>query len=289
MNPIDPRPVPFDHALMRSFLIELAKLAGKIALDHYHDTGLKDRDYKGRGDYVTHVDKRIEDSLRTRIGIHYPDHLFLGEEGTTQWPSEVAGPCWIVDPIDGTTNYIRGVPAWAISICYCDEQARPRHAVIYDPVKDEMFLGERGAGLWLNDKRVYASNCQDLHDALVVSCLPFRQRDPIDDVAAVMRAIHDRSEDHRRGGSAALDLAYVAVGRFDVYWELGIKPWDTAAGELLVQCGGGVCSDFCGQRDGLLGRRSIVAAASEAVHAQVLEQVAPLQVWLQRPGFDSVG
>lgn len=274
---------------MRSFLIELARLAGRIALEHYRTTGVKDVTVKGRGDYVTHVDRRIEEALAHRIRTNYPDHRVLGEETHAEWPAEVAGPCWIIDPIDGTTNYLRGIPQWAVSICYCDDHAVPRHAAVYDPVKKELFLAERDAGSWLNEDRIYVSDCTAPAQALTVSALPFRRQDALADVAQVMVALQAKCDDFRRGGSAALDLAYVAAGRIDAYWELGIQPWDVAGGELLVREAGGVATDFRGRREGLLGRRSILAAATAPLHAALAAEVAPLHRWLDHEPYVKVG
>lgn len=274
---------------MRSFLIELARVGGRIALEHYQQAGMQDRDAKGRGDYVSYVDRRVEDVIATRIRSQYPDHRFLGEETHGDWPERVDGPCWLVDPIDGTTNYLRGIPYWAVSICFCDADAVPRHAVVFDPLRSELFLAERGAGLWLNDQRVYAGRVERLHDAVFAGALPFRTRAAMDDVAQVLFDLQRDCDDFRRCGAAALDLAYVAVGRLDAYWELGIQPWDTAAGELLVRAAGGVASDFRGSADGLLGRRSICAAGTAAVHEQLLERLSPLRRWLDDPLYRGVG
>ena len=269
---------------MRSFLIELARLGGKIALEHFQTTGIS-VSAKGRGDYVSHVDRRVEDALFTRIAYHHRDDLLLGEETHGHWPSEVEGPCWIIDPIDGTTNFLRGLPGWAVSICYCDADARPRHAVVFDPLRDEIFVAERGAGLWLNEERVYTSGCKDLGQAIVSQSMPFRTLDALDDVAAVIHRLQPKIDDMRRSGSAALDCAYVAAGRSDAYWELGIHPWDVAAGELLIQCGGGKVSDFRGESGELLGRRSVVAAATPDLHGQLLAEVGGLASWLDHPAY----
>ncbi len=270
---------------MRSILIELAHIGGKIAREYFHQVSVKDAKAKGARDYVSHVDHLIEDAILSRIRARYPDHGVLGEE-TVNDPSALGdGPCWIVDPIDGTANFIHGVPAFAISIAFCDRNVEPRHAVVYDPIRDEAFIGERGAGIWVNERRVYSSGATELGSALIATGFPFRVLEPLDDAVAVFVDLQRRCEDHRRAGSAALDLAYVASGRLDAYYELGIWPWDTAAGELLVRCGGGVATDFHNQTGGLRGRRSMVAAATPALHAEVLKAMAPLTPWLARAPY----
>lgn len=270
---------------MRSFLIQLAKLGGEIALQHFRSVGIGAADVKGRSDYVSHVDRRVEDAIATRISHRFPDHRILGEESHQRWPDRLDAPCWIIDPIDGTTNFLRGIPAWAISIAFVDETGEPRHAIVYDPLRDECYIGERGAGVWLNDERVRASGRDTLDGALVACSLPFRVMDALEEVNAALLAVQRRCDDFRRSGCASLDLAAVAVGRLDAYWELGIQPWDVAAGELLVRCGGGVATDFRGQSEDLLGRRSEVAAATPALHAELMAEVGHLAPWLERPPY----
>lgn len=272
---------------MRSFLIELAGVAADIARQHFGHVAMQASTAKGRSDYVTFVDQRIEDVLRTRIRNAYPDHAIAGEEGGEgDAGQDFTGPCWIIDPIDGTTNFIRGIPAFCTSICFCDRAAQPRHAAIIDPVRGELFLAERDAGVLVDQVRGHTSGCCRLEDALVGFSLPFRNLAPLDDVMAVTRSLQLEIDDIRRSGSCALDLASVAVGRLDAFWELGIWPWDTAAGELMVRCGGGLCTDFKGCEGALLSRRSIVAAATPELHGAVMGHVAPLAAWLDRAPYD---
>jgi myo-inositol-1(or 4)-monophosphatase len=269
---------------MRSFVVELAKTGGRIAREHFATVVQQDVRAKGDRDYVSHVDGLVEDALIRRIRAHHPDHGILGEESGSGGHAINASACWIIDPIDGTTNFIHGIPVFALSIAFCDEQG-PHTGVVYDPMRDEMFIAERGLGLWLGNERAACSRVGGLRGALIASALPFRFPQALDDSMAVFSAVQRRCDDHRRSGSAALDLAYTAVGRLDAYYELGIYPWDTAAGELLVRCGGGVASDYRGQEGGLLQRRSLVAAGTAALHAELLAQVAPLCAWLDRPPF----
>jgi myo-inositol-1(or 4)-monophosphatase len=274
---------------MRSFLIDLAKVGGRIAREHFSTVTGKDVRTKGKHDYVSHVDRLVEDALMRRIRSRFPDHQILGEESSSDAPASGTGgggdkPLWIIDPIDGTTNFIHGIPAFAISIAFC-ENGEPKEGIVYDPIRDEFFIAEAGAGLWHNNQRAYVSTCSDLANALLATAQPFRFPEALDDCLKVFAAVQRRCDDQRRAGSAALDMAYVAVGRLDGYYEIGIYPWDTAAGELLVRCGGGVATDYRGLTTGLLGRRSMVCAASAELHAALLEAVKPLAPWLERAPF----
>jgi myo-inositol-1(or 4)-monophosphatase len=273
---------------MIGLLTELAKAGGRIAREHFAAVKDLDISVKGHGDYVSHVDRLVEVEIIRRIHARHPDHQILGEEGSpgtvTAGRYEPSRPLWIVDPIDGTTNFIHGIPAFAISIAFLDAD-QPRFAAVYAPVGDELFTAERGAGLWLNGQRRYGSACGELGRALIATAMPFRFPAAHDEALRVFDRVQRSCDDQRRGGSAALDLAYVAVGRLDAYYELGIFPWDTAAGELLVRCGGGTATDFRGETDGLVRRRSIVSAGTAALHHTLLREVAPLAPWLDRAPF----
>jgi myo-inositol-1(or 4)-monophosphatase len=271
---------------MRSFVVELAKTGGRIAREHFATVKQKDVRTKASRDYVSHVDGLVEDAIIRRIRAHYPDHAILGEEsgGDISASSSAGQPCWIIDPIDGTTNFIHGIPAFCVSIAFCDA-ASAQTGVVFDPMQNELFIGERESGLWLNNERVSTSGCAQIERALIATAMPFRFPEALQDCVEVFTTVQRLCDDQRRSGSAALDLAYTAVGRLDGYYELGIYPWDTAAGELLVHCGGGMTSDYRGSSTGLSKRRSLVAAASAALHGQLLAQVAPLAPWLDRAPF----
>jgi myo-inositol-1(or 4)-monophosphatase len=273
---------------MRTLLVELAKLGGKIALEHFANVAEKDVRVKGMHDYVSHVDRLVEDAIVRKIRVRFPDHQVLGEEGSGIHPSasDPGRPLWIIDPIDGTTNFLHGIPVFAVSIAFC-ERGEPQEAIVYDPVREEAFLAEARSGLWLNGERANTSGCSEMANALLATALPFRFPEAMDDCMKVFSGVQRRCDDQRRGGSAALDMSYVAVGRLDGFYELGIHPWDTAAGELLVRCGGGVATDYRGETAGLVRRRSMVCAASASLHKQMLEAVQPLTPWLERAPFTS--
>ena len=207
---------------MRSFIMELARTGGALARKYFRN-GKPNVDVKGRGDYVSHVDRLVEEAITTRIHAHYPDHCIIGEEGQARWQrrGHPDGPCWIIDPIDGTTNFLRGIAQFAISIAFCDENGQAKLGVVYDPMADELFIGERDAGLWLGSERIYSSGCTRLSKPLVATSIPFRQMQALDASIQTLHGLQPQIDDIRRSGSAALDLAYVASGRLDAYYWWG--------------------------------------------------------------------
>ena len=216
------------------------------------DKALQHRDLikieeKARNDYVTEVDKAVEKEVIYHLKKAYPDHSFLGEEGGSQSNGD-SDYQWIIDPIDGTTNFIYGIPHYAISIA-CTYKGKLEHAVILDPSKREEFTASRGKGAMLNERRIRVSNKTSLQGALIATGIPFNERSlahltPY--LNSMESVLLQKSSGIRRQGSAALDLAYVAAGRYDGYWEISLNPWDIAAGILLVQEAGGLVSDFHG-------------------------------------------
>lgn len=200
---------------------------------------------KGTNDYVTEVDRAAEDIIIKLLQKTYPDHDFLAEEsGASNSGSEF---CWIIDPLDGTTNFIRGIPHYAVSIA-CQHQGRLEHAVVYNPVTREEFTASRGRGAQLNGRRLRVSGRTQLDGALLGTGIPFRnhQTEKLPGYLETLGDLAQQVAGIRRAGSAALDLAYVAAGRFDAFWEMGLQPWDMAAGLLLIQEAGGLVSDFEG-------------------------------------------
>jgi myo-inositol-1(or 4)-monophosphatase len=268
---------------LRAFAIELAESAGRLAQAHAPSVDRATVQAKRDRDYVSHVDQLVEREIVARIRARHPDHAILGEESGASAGAGGA-PLWVIDPIDGTTNFIHGLPQWSVSIALCLAGA-PQVAVVRDPCKGETFSAERGQGAWLDGRPLKASGCAALRQALVATAMPFRFSEIHAEALRVFGAVQAACDDQRRGGSAALDLAWVAAGRLDAYYELGIYPWDVAAGELLVREAGGTACDYAGRSEGLLQRRSVVAAATPAVERELLALVAPLQPWLARPPF----
>lgn len=197
---------------------------------------------KARADYVTDVDRACEQVISEHILRLYRDHAILGEEHGKTGDSDYV---WIVDPIDGTSNYLRGIGHYAVSIAL-QIKGRIEHGVIYDPCRDELFTASRGEGAFLNQHRIRVSGRESLDGAILATAFPFRYRRLLPAYRAMFDALFDQVEDIRRQGTSCLDLAYVACGRLDGYWELGLKPWDLAAGALLVQEAGGVVMDMAG-------------------------------------------
>ena len=227
--------------------------------------GLKVR-AKQANDFVTQVDQQAEEAIMGIVRNSYPEHGFHAEEsGRTEGKGEYV---WIIDPLDGTTNFIHGFPQYAVSIGV-QHRGSLAHAVIYDPLKNELFTASKGRGAFLNDRRIRVSKCLRLEEALVGTGFPFREITRIDLYVRQLKNLMTGSSGVRRAGAAALDLAYVACGRLDAFWELGLSPWDMAAGALLIQEAGGLVGDLSGEGDYL--EKGEVCAATPKVFPQLLE------------------
>ena len=217
--------------------------------------GLKIR-AKQANDFVTQVDQAAEEAIIGIVRAAYPEHGFLAEEsGRSEGKAETV---WIIDPLDGTTNFIHGFPQYCVSIGV-QHRGTLAHAVVYDPTRNELFTATKGAGAFLNDRRIRVTKCLKLQDALVGTGFPFKELGRMDVYLAQLRTLMSTSSGVRRAGAAALDLAYVACGRLDAFWELGLSPWDMAAGALLIQEAGGLVGDLKGEGE-YLDRGEIVAA-----------------------------
>ncbi len=201
---------------------------------------------KGRNDFVTNVDRAVEKEIIYHLLKAYPSHCIRGEEGGAI-EGEDKDSEWIIDPIDGTTNFINGIPHYAISIAYA-HKGQLQHAVILDPIKREEFTASRGKGATLNDRRIRVTPRKSLDGALISTGIPFNgyALENIDCYLDAMKEVAGQTAGIRRMGAASLDLAYVAAGRYDGFWEMNLKPWDIAAGILLIQEAGGFVSDFRG-------------------------------------------
>ena len=210
---------------------------------------------KGVNDFVSEVDQQAEYEIITTIKKAYPDHAILAEESGVH---EGTGCEWIIDPLDGTTNYLHGVPHYSVSIAM-RENNKLQLGVVYDPIKEELFCASRGEGATLNNRRIRVSTQKELTASLIGTGLPYRTDQELDAYMATLRAMLENTSGIRRAGSAALDLAYVAAGRFDGFWEYGLNIWDIAAGVLLIQEAGGLVSDMEGGHD-YLDSGNLVAA-----------------------------
>lgn len=201
--------------------------------------------HKSENDYVSEVDQMAEQEIIRTIRRAYPDHAILAEESGSSAASNDSEFEWIIDPLDGTTNYLHQFPQYSVSIAV-RQKDRLEHAVVYDPLKDEIFSASRGAGAQLNGRRLRVSAAKGLDGALLGTGFPFKDQRYLDLYLQMFKAMIIPTAGIRRAGSAALDLAYVAAGRLDGFWELNLNPWDMAAGLLLIQEAGGMVSDIKG-------------------------------------------
>ncbi|MCC7058919.1 MAG: inositol monophosphatase [Burkholderiaceae bacterium] len=239
---------------------------------------------KQRNDFVTEVDHASEKAIIETLLTAYPDHSILAEESGHLVKGVPAGAghraqeaehVWIVDPLDGTTNFIHGLPQYAVSIGLM-QRGVVTQGVIYDPTRDELFTASRGSGAFLNDRRIRVSRRQRFDEALIGTGFPYRKIDQLDEYLAIFRGMTERAGGIRRPGAAALDLAYVACGRFDGFFEMGLMPWDVAAGSLMISEAGGLIGNFTGEADYLFSER-VVAGSPKIFVAMIslLRNVPP--------------
>ncbi|MBF0159056.1 MAG: inositol monophosphatase [Magnetococcales bacterium] len=252
--------------------IRAAREAGTIALQQFDRHAHLKIEEKGRSDLVSEADQMVEKEILFHLRKGYPQWDVVAEESRprrrqrSEW-------CWVVDPIDGTTNFIHGIPHFAISIALMREQ-EVMAGVVYHPVSGELFMAERGAGAFLNDHRIRISKTERLQQALICTGFPVRHAPYLPPYLTLFNQLLPLCHDMRRSGSAALDLAYTAAGRFDGFWEVGLAPWDMAAGVLLLREAGGIVSDLNG-RNSFIHSGHIVAA-NPVIHEQL---VAHTQAW----------
>jgi len=246
--------------------IDLSRAAGDI-LNHYA-TRDKLVEFKGQANLVTVADKESEELIIGGILARYPTHSILAEEsGATQPGAPVQ---WIVDPVDGTTNFAHGYPFYCVSIAV-EENGKPICGAVYDPVRDEMFTASAGGGAFCNGERLRVSTVDRLSQALLITGFPYNFRERIDTVMDQFRKFLVASQAVRRGGSAALDLCYVAAGKLDGFWELNLQPWDTAAGRIIVEEAGGLVTDFNGGPFSIFMKE--ILASNGRVHEEMLKML----------------
>jgi myo-inositol-1(or 4)-monophosphatase len=251
--------------------IRAARSAGRVLLRYFDRVDQLAVESKRRNDFVSEVDRSAEAAIIQELRGKFPDHAILAEESGAQGTSEFE---WIIDPLDGTTNYLHGFPQFSVSIAL-RHRGRLEQAVVYDPLREEMFTASRGRGAQLNDRRLRVSARPGLEGALIGTGFPFRDHRHVDAYLGMFRAMLEDTAGLRRPGSAALDIAYVAAGRLDGFWELGLAPWDLAAGALLVTEAGGTVSDLAG------GERYLdtgnLVAGNLKVHRAMLARLAPFR------------
>jgi myo-inositol-1(or 4)-monophosphatase len=251
---------------MLNIAVRAARRAGSIINRASLDGGgLKVRAKQAR-DFVTQVDDAAEQAIIDVVRKAYPEHGLLAEEsGRSAAQAEYV---WIIDPLDGTTNFIHGFPQYCVSIAV-QHRGALAHAVVYDPGRNELFTASKGRGAFLNDRRIRVSKCARLDEALVGTGFPFKELGRLDLYSAQLNRVMRSATGVRRAGAAALDFAYVACGRLDAFWEMGLSPWDIAAGALLVQESGGLVGDLEGEQSFL--ESGDVCAASPKVFPALLE------------------
>jgi myo-inositol-1(or 4)-monophosphatase len=247
--------------------VRAARRAGSIINRASHDVDSLAVTSKRQNDFVTEVDRAAEAAVIETIRKAYPDHAILAEESGASGQSDYT---WIVDPLDGTTNFIHGFPQYAVSIGVA-HKGTVTQAVVFDPTRNELFTASRGRGAYLNDRRIRVSRRAHLRDALIGTGFPFRELAHLDLYVRQFKRVTERTAGVRRAGAAALDLAYVAAGRLDGFWEIGLSPWDMAAGTLLILEAGGLVSDMNG--DAAYMDSGDVVCGSPKVFAQLLQVV----------------
>ncbi len=253
---------------LRAFIVTLAADAGRLLKDRFHTKHTVA--YKGTIDLVTEADRLSEDLIVNRIARAYPQHDIVAEESSaTAKKSEYR---WIVDPLDGTTNYAHGFPVFCVSIAL-EIRGKVELGVVYNPMLDEMFVAERGRGAVLNNVAITVSHEQELVRSLLATGFPYDISVSSDNNLDRFARMARRAQAIRRAGAAALDMAYLAAGRFDGFWELKLKPWDTAAGWLLVTEAGGEVTDLFGGPYHLLSPH--VLASNGIIHAQMRDVLNP--------------
>lgn len=228
---------------------------------------------KGHNDFVTEIDKVAELAIIDILKNAYPDHALLGEEsGASANLHDDNENIWIIDPIDGTTNFIHGFPQYCVSIAL-QQRGQITQAVVYDPTRNDLFTATKGAGAYLNEKRIRVSRRDKMADALIGTGFPSRDMSGLDEYLKMFRAMTEKCAGLRRPGAAALDLAYVAAGRLDGFFEKGLQSWDMAAGALLITEAGGIVGDFSGESDYL--HQGNVIAGTPKIFAQMVNLLAP--------------
>ena len=245
---------------------DAAREAGRILRERFAEDKPIVVERKGLHDFVTAVDREAEDVVTAHLLRRFPNHTVMAEEGSPD--AERSDHRWIVDPLDGTTNFIHGVPVFAVSIGLEDREGLVA-GVVHDPIRDETFHAHRGGGARLNGKPIRCSEPTGMHDALIATGFPFRELTRIDRYLRAFEGFIRTTAGLRRAGSAAIDLAYTACGRYDGFWEIGLSRWDIAAGVLIVREAGGRVTDVVGG-DGTLDTGDIVAAG-ERFHEGLLE------------------
>ena len=255
---------------MLNTAVKAARKAGSLITRASSDLDKLTVRRKRQNDFVSEVDNAAEDAIISVLRAAYPDHGILAEESGSQGAG--AEFMWVIDPLDGTTNFLHGFPQYCVSIGLLHKGV-PNQAVVFDPNRNELFTASKGVGAYMNDRRLRVSKIDRLEDALMGTGFPFREVGHLDDYLRMLKQMTLATSGIRRPGAAALDLAWVAAGRIDGFWEMGLSAWDMAAGALLVREAGGLIGDFDGE-DRFLDNGRVVASNAKLFSAilQVLKQ-----------------
>ena len=255
---------------------QIALEAGDLLMQHF---GKVDIEYKGEVDVVTAADRESEKLIVERLTKLWPDHDLMGEEGARR--TSGSDYRWYIDPLDGTTNFAHGYPVFAVSIAL-ERRGELIAGTVYDPTRKEMFAAEKGAGAWLNDRAMHVSKTGALAESLIATGFPSQKRHKNPNIH-FYHHITLKTHGIRRAGSAAMDLAYTAAGRYDGYWEFNLNPWDTAAGVLVVREAGGMVSDLDGGAFDIASKE--VVASNGTLHPALLQE---LQAVMQGEGLEEL-
>jgi myo-inositol-1(or 4)-monophosphatase len=266
---------------MLNTAVKAARTAGRIITRASLDLDSVKVSRKNRNDFVTEVDRAAEDAIVGTLLGAYPDHAILGEEsGHTPGRKAAATEpkdaefIWVIDPLDGTTNFIHGLPQYCTSIALM-QRGVVTQAVIYDPNRDELYTASKGRGAYLNDRSIRVAQRDKIDEALIGTGFPFRRLESLDRYVAMFKAVSEKAAGIRRPGAAALDLAYVACGRYDAFFEIGLMPWDVAAGSLLITEAGGLIGDLEGNSEHVFNEQ--VLAGTPKVFSQMVQLFAGIR------------
>ncbi|MBJ3815685.1 inositol-1-monophosphatase [Shimwellia pseudoproteus] len=264
---------------MLNIAVRAARKAGNIIAKNYETPDAVETSQKGTNDFVTNVDKEAERAIIDVIRKSYPQHSIISEEAG-ELPGEDSDVQWVIDPLDGTTNFVKRLPHFCVSIAV-RIKGRTEVAVVYDPMRNELFTATRGQGAQLNGYRLRGSNARDLDGTILATGFPFKAKQHATAYMNILGKLFTQCADFRRTGSAALDLCYVAAGRVDGYFEIGLRPWDFAAGELIAREAGALVCDFVGGHGHMLNG-NIVAGNPRVVKAMLSSMREELSEALKR-------
>jgi myo-inositol-1(or 4)-monophosphatase len=257
---------------MLNVAVKAARAAGAIINRAALDLDVLKIGRKGPNDYVSEVDRAAEEAIIGILLEAYPGHGILAEESGRAHGAQHSEFQWIIDPLDGTTNFLHGFPVYAVSIALA-HRGQVQQAVVYDPTRNDLFYASRGRGAFLNDRRLRVSKRTRLADALVGTGFPFRKGDNFKRYVKMFEEVMQSCAGLRRPGAAALDLCYVAAGYYDGFFEMGLNPWDAAAGSLMITEAGGLVGNFTGESDFLFQRELV--AGNPKVYGQLVQLLAP--------------